>query len=106
MEGKDDQNRETDRIESKRGSSLSVSYVLMLGQMLECSLGKVTNSSFCLLRCFQMSIFDIERILGCNYLRLFTSISFFFMLTAHENDYSICVENALQPRLLFTGSLE
>lgn len=53
-----------------------------------------------------MSTFDIERILGCNYLRLFTSISFFSMLTAHENDYSICVENALQPRLLFTGSLE
>lgn len=31
---------------------------------------------------------------------------FFFMLTAHENDYSICVENALQPRLLFTSSLK
>lgn len=76
MEGKEDQNREIASIEGRRGSPLSVSYVLMLGQMLECSLGTVTNSSFCLLRCFQISKFDIERILG-NYLRLFTSVSSF-----------------------------
>lgn len=106
MEGKDDRNRETD----KRWKQKRVPVVSQLCPDVRTDARMFTWQShkffFLSTEVFpDVNIWHREN----TRLQLFKIIhfnKFFFMLTAHENDYSICVENALQPRLLFTGSLE